>query len=287
MSLHRAAAPRKMAVEVDLPTIETRLLLEGIYQVYGVDFREYSHSTMTRKAQEYAKSLDIATISMLQERVLHDPRNLEKFLWELFVTTTALFRDPQFYVNVRKNLLPWLRTYPFIRIWHAGCSTGEEVFSMAILLQEENLYARARIYATDFQEKILEIAKQGRFPVERIPEYNRNYLEAGGKSSLSDYYIVRRDEAILDPEILKNVTFLLHNLATDHSFQEFNLILCRNVLIYFNKGLRNRVHDILFQSLPLLGILALGENESLYFTSHEMDYRNLHGGYQKIRNSND
>lgn len=282
MKLHPISAKSAVPSESDLATIETRLMLEGIYQVYGVDFREYSLSTMTRKSSEYASGNGLHSISALQELVLHDPRHLERFLWELFVSTTALFRDPQFYVNVRNNLLPWLKTYPFIRIWHAGCSTGEEVFSMAILLFEENLYARARIYATDFQEKVLAVAKHGRFPVDRIQEYTRNYIQAGGKSSLSDYYIVKGDEAIIDPSLTRNITFLTHNLATDHSFQEFNLILCRNVLIYFNKGLRNRVHDLFYESLPPLGILALGDNESLYFTSHEMDYRDLHGGYQKI-----
>ncbi len=280
-----ADAPQHKQIDVDLAAIETRLLLEGIHHVYGVDFREYSLSTMTRKTQEYAKSIELFTISALQELVLHDPRSLERFLWELFVTTTSLFRDPRFYLNLRTNLLPWLKTYPFIRIWHAGCSTGEEVLSMAILLFEENLYARARIYATDFQEKVLEVARQGRFPAERIPEYTRNYIDAGGKNSLSDYYIIKGEDAIIDPALTRNIAYLLHNLAADHSFQEFNLILCRNVLIYFNKGLRNRAHDLLFESLPPLGILSLGENESLYFTSHEMDYRNLHGCYQKIRNS--
>ncbi|MCI0603885.1 protein-glutamate O-methyltransferase CheR [bacterium] len=267
----------------DLAAIEARLLLEGIYQVYGLDFRDYSVSTITRKATEYSHTIGLPTISALQERVLHDPRALERFLWELFVTTTSLFRDPQFYADVRTNVLRWLRTYPFIRIWHAGCSTGEEVYSMAILLHEENLYSRARIYATDIQEEVLTAAKQGRFPAERIPEYSNNYLDAGGKSSFSDYFIVKGEEAIFDRALTQNVTFQLHNLATDHSFQEFNYILCRNVLIYFNKELRNRVHNLLFESLCPLGILSLGENESLYFTSHEMDYRNLNCGYQKTR----
>jgi chemotaxis protein methyltransferase CheR len=276
-------AARRLPVEIDLATIETRLLLEGIYQVYGVDFREYSHSTMTRKSQEYVNKTGLLSISALQEEVLHDPRSLEKFLSELFVTTTALFRDPHFYGSVRSHLVPWLRTYPFVRIWHAGCSTGEEVFSMAILLEEENLYNRAKIYATDFRESALEVCRRGRFSAERIAEYSRNYVEAGGKRALSDYYIVTGNEAILDPQLMRNITFLQHNLATDHSFQEFNLIFCRNVLIYFNKGLRNRAHDILYQSLPALGVLALGDNESLYFTSHEMDYRDLHGFHQKIR----
>jgi chemotaxis protein methyltransferase CheR len=271
-------------LDTDLATIEARLLLDGIYQVYGLDFRDYSVSTISRKATEYSKAIGLQTISALQEQVLHDPRSLERFLWELFVTTTSLFRDPQFYVKVRANLLKWLRTYPFIRIWHAGCSTGEEVYSMAILLHEENLYSRSRIYATDIQEKVLTAARQGRFPADRIPEYSQNYLDAGGKSSFSDYFIVKGDEAIFDPELTRNVSFLMHNLATDHTFQEFNYILCRNVLIYFNKDLRNRVHNLLFESLCPLGILSLGENESLYFTSHEMDYRNLHCGYQKIRN---
>ena len=280
---NQAKVIQSKRADIDLPGIEARLLLEGIYHVYGVDFREYSLSTIARKSQEYAESIGLPTISALQNLVLHDPRSLERFLWELFVTTTSLFRDPPFYLNVRNNLLPWLKTYPFIRVWHAGCSTGEEVFSMAILLFEENLYSRARIYATDFQEKVLAVARQGRFPAERIPEYTKNYIEAGGKNSLSDYYIVQRDEAVIDPDLTRNISFLLHNLTTDHSFQEFNLILCRNVLIYFNKALRDRAHNLIYESLPPLGILTLGENESLYFTSHEMDYRELPGGYQKIR----
>jgi chemotaxis protein methyltransferase CheR len=284
MRSNPANAMQHKQIDTDLPSIEARLLLEGIHQVYAVDFREYSLSTMTRKSKEYAQSIGLNSISSLQDLVLHDPRSLERFLWELFVTTTSLFRDPPFYLNLRRNLLPWLTTYPFIRVWHAGCSTGEEVFSMAILLYEENLYSRARIYATDFQEKVLAVARRGRFPVERIPEYTKNYMEAGGKNSLSDYYIVQGNEAVIDPDLTRNISFLMHNLATDHSFQEFNLILCRNVLIYFNKALRDRVHNLLYESLPPLGLLTLGENESLYFTSHEMDYRDLYGGYQKIRN---
>ncbi len=277
------AVPKRM-LDTDLATIEARLLLDGIYHVYGLDFRDYSISTIARKATEYSQKIGLQTISALQDQVLHDPRTLERFLWELFVTTTSLFRDPQFYRNIRESLVQWLRTYPFIRIWHAGCSTGEEVYSMAILLREENLYSRVRVYATDIQEKVLTAAKQGRFPVERIPEYSKNYLDAGGKNSFSDYFIVRGDEAIFDPELTKNVSFLLHNLATDYSFQEFNFILCRNVLIYFNKELRNRVHNLLYESLCPFGILSLGENESLYFTSHEMDYRKTAWGYQKTRN---
>ena len=283
MKSKHANAMQSKRGDADLPAIEARLLLEGIYHVYGVDFREYSLPTIMRKSQEYAESIGLPTISALQDLVLHDPRSLERFLWELFVTTTSLFRDPSFYLNVRNNFIPWLKTYPFIRIWHAGCSTGEEVFSMAILLYEENLYSRSRIYATDFQERVLCLARQGRFPAERIPEYTRNYIEAGGRNSLSDYYIVQRNEAVIDPDLTRNISFLVHNLATDHSFQEFNLILCRNVLIYFNKALRDRAHSLLYESLPPLGILTLGDNESLYFTSHEMDYRELPGGYQKIR----
>jgi len=278
-------ANARATVGEDIATIEARLLVAGIYEVYGLDFREYSLSTITRNAYEYAKSRGFHTLSRLQEAVLHNPKELEAFLWELFVTTTSLFRDPEFYKNIRKNILPWLKTYPFIRIWNAGCSTGEEVYSIAILLQEEGLYRRARIYATDFQEKTIAIAKQGIFPIERLEEYNRNYLESGGKYVLSDYYIIRGSEVVFDPELTRNVTFLIHNLSTDHSFQEFNLILCRNVMIYFNKALRNRVHDLFYNSLCHFGILSLGKKESLYFTSHEMDYRDLKGGYQKIKSA--
>jgi len=268
----------------EITTVETRLLLEGIFLVYGLDFRQYSIATMTRKAYEYTRKLGVETISGLQQIILHNHEQLQRFLWELFVTTTALFRDAEFYKNLRANL-PWLKTYPFPRIWHAGCSTGEEVYSMAILLMEENLYSRVRIYATDFQEKTLTIARRGRFPAERLQEYEENYRNAGGKRSLSEYCIVKGSEVLFDPELTRNVTFLQHNLATDGSFQEFNVILCRNVLIYFNKGLRNQIHDLFYQSLCHFGILCLGENESLYFTSHELDYRQLKFGYQKMKST--
>jgi chemotaxis protein methyltransferase CheR len=279
----RLTATRELNEEVAV--IETRLLLDGILHVYGLDFREYSISTMMRKAYEYACKCGIPTISGLQQLVLHSREQFDLFLWDLFVTTTSLYRDPDFYKEFRANLLPWLKTYPFLRIWHAGCSTGEEVYSMAILLIEENLHLRSRIYATDFQEKTLAIARRGRLPLERLQEYDANYRASGGKYALSDYYIIKGSEVVLDPEILRNVTFLQHNLTTDRSFQEFNLILCRNVMIYFNKGLRNQVHQLLYDSLCHFGILCLGENESLYFTSHEMDYRHLKVGYQKIKST--
>ena len=273
------------ATNDEVAIVETRLLFEGILHVYGLDFREYSLSTMMRKSLEYARKLGIPSISGLQQLILHSREQLDHFLWDLFVTTTSLFRDPDFYKNLRLSLLPWLKTYPFPRIWHAGCSTGEEVFSMAILLIEESLHSRAKIYATDFQEKTLAIAKRGRFPVERLPEYEANYRAAGGKFSLSDYYIIKGNEVLLDPEVTRNITFLYHNLTTDGSFQEFNLILCRNVMIYFNKGLRNHVHQLFYESLCHFGILCLGDKESLYFTSHEMDYRQLRVGYQKMKST--
>jgi chemotaxis protein methyltransferase CheR len=186
-----------------------------------------------------------------------------------------MFRDPGFYKAFRETCVPMLRTYPFIRIWHAGCSTGEEVFSMAILLEEEGLYDRALLYATDINDVVLQRARQGIFPLERMQEYTENYLKAGGKRSFSEYYTAKYDGAIFAPSLTRNIVFSQHNLVTDRSFSEFHVIFCRNVLIYFDRELQNRVHSLFYDSLVMFGVLALGSKESLKFSQYEGCYEKL------------
>ncbi len=217
--------------------------------------------------------------------VLHDPNMMEKLLLDLSINVTAMFRDPGFYVSFREHVVPLLRTYPFIRLWHAGCSTGEEVYSMAILLREEGLYDRARIYATDINEVVLQKAKSGIFPIDRMQEYTDNYIRAGGKRSFSEYYIAKYGGALFDQSLMKNVVFSQHNLVTDGSFSEFNVILCRNVMIYFDKNLQTKVHDLFYQSLVRFGVMALGSKESLRFMRHEQSYEQLGNDklFRKVR----
>src|SRR3954452_19428834 len=197
-----------------------------------------------------------------------------------------MFRDPLFNETFRRDVIPLLRTLPFIRIWHAGCSTGEEVYSIAILLSEEGLYERSRIYATDINDVVLQQAKAGIFPINRMQEYTENYIRAGGKKSFSEYYTAKYDGALFSPSLTRNVVFSQHNLVTDRSFSEFNIIFCRNVLIYFDRTLQNRVHSLFYESLVMFGILALGSKESLKFSQYEPCYEKLSPTeklYRKVR----
>jgi len=211
---------------------------------------------------------------------------MEKVLLDLSINVTAMFRDPTFYLAFRQKVVPLLRTYPFIRIWHAGCSTGEEVYSMAILLEEEGLYDRARIYATDINEVVVHRARAGIFPLDRMQEYTENYIRAGGTRSFSEYYVAKYDGALFSPGLQRNVVFSQHNLVTDRSFAEFNVILCRNVLIYFDRELQTRVHGLFYESLVHLGLLCLGSKESLRLSEYESRYEELAGSeriYRKVR----
>jgi chemotaxis protein methyltransferase CheR len=258
-----------------LEDIEVQLLFDGIYRYYGYDFRNYASSSRRRRVQNFMQSEGIETISALQERVLHDRATLDRFLLNLTVNVTSMFRDPSFFMTFRTVVLPMLRTYPFIRIWHAGCSTGEEVYSMAILLQEAGIYHRCRIYATDTNEKALHAAKTGIFSLSAMQEYTQQYLKAGGNRSFSEYYTAAYENAIFRASLRDNIVFSQHNLVTDGSFNEFNVILCRNVLIYFDRVLQNRVHELFYQSLCPFGILALGRQESLRFTAYHDRYEPL------------
>jgi chemotaxis protein methyltransferase CheR len=288
-SLERSATPESAAplsYDPELERIEIELLLEGVYRHYGFDFRSYAYASIRRRLWRRIEAEGLTTISSLQDRLLHEPAMMERVLLDLSINVTAMFRDPSFYLAFRKHVIPLLRTYPFIRIWHAGCSTGEEVYSMAILLEEEGLYERARIYATDINEVVVHRARAGIFPLERMQEYTENYIKAGGTRSFSEYYVAKYDGALFSPSLQRNVVFSQHNLVTDRSFAEFNVILCRNVLIYFDRTLQSRVHGLFYESLVHLGILCLGSKETLRLSQYEESYEELSGAnriYRKVR----
>jgi chemotaxis protein methyltransferase CheR len=266
-----------------LEELEVRLLFEGVYRQYGFDFRDYAGASLRRRVLGVVRTENVGSVSRLQERVLHDPECFERLLSRLTVHVTSMFRDPSFYVAFREKVVPLLRTYPFVRIWHAGCSSGEEVYSMAILLEEEGLYKRCRLYATDLSEAVLGRAKTGVFPLAAMREYTENYQRAGGKRAFSDYYTARYERALFRPALQENVVFAQHNLVTDAAFNEFNVVLCRNVMIYFNQDLQRRVHELLRTSLSRLGVLGLGRRESLRFTPHEGSYQVLDAAEQLYR----
>ena len=274
-----------MDITPNLEDIEIQLLLDGIYRYYGHDFRNYAADSLKRRILRFLNVEGFSTVSALQAQILHDRTCLKRFLLSLTVNVTAMFRDPSFFLAFRTQVVPLLRTYPFIRIWHAGCSTGQEVYSMAIVLQEAGLYHRCRIYATDTNEIVLQKAKQGIFSLKLMQEYTQFYLKAGGKSSFSEYYTAAYDSAIFRAPLKENIIFSQHNLATDSSFNEFNVIICRNVLIYFNHRLQNQVCGLFHSSLCPFGILGLGRQESLKFTAYEKQYEEIAVGEKLYRRS--
>jgi chemotaxis protein methyltransferase CheR len=271
----RAVAGGAAEGRLDLETLELQLLLEGIYRQYGFDFREYAPASLKRRVWRRVYQEKLESISGLLEKVLHDPAAMERLLLDLSINVTSMFRDPTFYVAFRDQVIPLLRTYPFSRLWVAGCSTGEEVYSLAILLTEEGLYERTRIYATDINEVVLEQARSGVFPLDRMRDYTDNYIRAGGRRSFSEYYLAKYEGALFDSTLTENVVWAQHNLVQDRSFNEFNVILCRNVMIYFDRPLQNRVHRLFYESLERFGVLALGHKESIRFTEFEDCYEEL------------
>src|SRR5947208_236448 len=259
----------------ELEDLELQLLLEGVYRRYGFDFREYAPASLRRRVVRRVHAEGLGTISGLTEKLLHDEATMERLLLDLSINVTAMFRDPTFYVAFRQKVVPVLRTYPFTRIWVAGCSTGEEVYSLAILLQEEDVYERTRIYATDINESLLDRARAGVFPLDKMREYTQNYIKAGGARAFSEYYLAKYDGAQFQRSLVENVVFAQHNLVSDRSFNEFNVIVCRNVMIYFDRALQDRVHNLFYESLITFGMLALGAKESIRFSPHEDAYEEL------------
>lgn len=252
--------------QVNMEDVEIRLLLEAIFHIYGYDFRSYSKASIRRRVLHRLNISGLPSIMEMIDRVMKDREFFVTLLNDLTVNVTEMYRDPMFYRRFREEVVPLLKTFPFIKIWHAGCSTGEEIYSMAILLEEEGLYDRAMIYATDIDKNVLATAKKGIYSIASIRQYGENYLQAGGKLSLSDYYTCKYEGVIIDQRLRRNILFADHDLATDQVFGEMNVIVCRNVLIYFDRDLQRRVFQLFRDSLDLGGFLCLGTKESLSFS---------------------
>jgi len=252
--------------------LETELLLEAVFQRYGYDFRHYASASLTRRISIQLRRQKIKHISELIPVLLHNKEAFDLFLQDMSITVTDMFRNPPFFKELRNLIVPKLKTWPYVKIWCAGCATGEEVYSLAILLKEENFYDRCQIYATDYNKRSLSIAKDGIYSLSKIKNYTANYNKSGAKASFSDYYHAKYDGGKINEELKKNIVFSHHNLVSDSAFGEMNLILCRNVLIYFNQTLQNRVLDLYEKSLCPGGFLCLGAKESLNFSSVEKKF---------------
>jgi len=254
---------------------EVALLLNDVLEKYGYDFTDYAPASINRRVNHLYQLDRFVSFAEFRYRIISDPAYAHRFVEEITVNVTEMFRDPSFYQALRMEVLPVLATYPFIRVWHAGCSTGEEVYSFAILLKEAKLLHKAIIYATDLNTSVLEKGRKGMFRLSQMQQYSRNYMEAGGTEDFSSYYTANYEYAKFREELGEKIIFSPHNLVTDSSFNEFQLIICRNVLIYFNKELQDRVLTLFSDSLEQLGYLALGSKETLNFTKVARKFKQL------------
>jgi len=269
-----------------LEDIEVDLLLEGVRRHAGLDFGRYAGPALRRRLQHCMAVEGVGTISALQDRVLHDPDSLRRFVRTVSVKVTGMFRDPQLFGSVRRHVVPWLRSHSTIRIWHAGCSTGEEAYSMAILLHEVGLLERTRIYATDYDASLLERAEQGHIPLQRLAGYVDAHRRSGGTGSLCDHLRIDGDWAELDGGLRSRITWAQHNLATDGSFNDFHLLLCSNVLIYLDREPQRHAVEVLAGSVVSFGFLALGARELLGPGVEALGFRRLDGDvnlYKRVR----
>jgi len=262
-------------VTPNLADLEVRLLLEAIFDRFHYDFRSYAMASLRRRLAQACDQLGVATVSGLQERVLHDPESFAALLQYLTVQVSDMFRDPEFFATLRSQVMPVLATYPSIKVWVAGCSTGEEAYSLAILLKEEQLLDRSIIYATDINAQSLRIAQTGVYELERMRGFTENHRRSGGKGSLSNYYHAQDASAIFDATLRRKITFSDHSLATDSVFSEVHLVTCRNVLIYFDRELQDRALRLFGESLVPRGFLGLGSKESVRFSSVADEYEEL------------
>ncbi|HAO06696.1 MULTISPECIES: CheR family methyltransferase [Chryseobacterium] len=254
---------------------EVEYLIKDVYDMYGYDFSEYSRASFKRRVNRICLIDRFTSFAELRYTILNDPEYLKRFIEEITVNVTEMFRDPQFFKALREKILPQLGTYPLIRIWVAGCSTGEEAYSMAILLKEANLYHKSLIYGTDLNPSVLETARAGVFPLQQMKLYSENYILSGGKKDFSDYYTANYDSVKFDKSLQEKLILSTHNLVSDSSFNSFQLIICRNVLIYFDRGLQERVFQLFDSSLENLGFLALGAKETLRFSKLDKNYNQV------------
>lgn len=260
---------------MDQESKDILIFLKAIRDKFGYDFTDYSEASVRRRIANFMNGRKIPNLEVLSDRVLHSESEFEAFIQELSVTVTEMFRDPTFFKSLREKVLPSLETWPFLKIWIAGCATGEEILSIAILLKEAKLLNRSVIYATDINQNSLRIARSGIYPIDAMQKHTSNYLKSGGPADFSDYYTAKYQSVMFNKELLQNVVISPHNLATDQSFNEFQLIVCRNVLIYFNQQLQNRVINLFTQSLSPFGYLALGSKESLLFADDRTNYEDV------------
>lgn len=278
-----AAAIELHGYETDLEEIEVRLLLDGIRLRYGYDFREYGLNPLRRALALAMSRENVHTISAYQDRVLHDAACMKRLLGVVGVNVTTMYRDAELVRCLREEVIPLFRTYPSIRAWVAGCATGEEVYSLAVLLHEEGVLSRSRIYATDLNEDMLAIGKLGTYPLERMRRFEDSYRESGGTGSLSDHYAVAGRSGRFHADLQSSITWSSHNLVTDGSFNDFHLILCANVLIYFRASLQERAHRLFYGSLIRGGHLALGKRESLLHCPDRDHYEQVRDGVSLFR----
>ncbi|MEP7156330.1 MAG: CheR family methyltransferase [Betaproteobacteria bacterium] len=248
--------------------IELQLLINAIFLKYHYDFRDYAPASLKRRMSTAMSKFGCATLSRLQDRVLHEPEVFSGLMDFLTVQVSEMFRDPIYFRSIRESVVPMLKTYPSLKVWIPGCSAGEEAYSFAILLREEGLLARTLIYATDINAHALSLAEAGVYDIDRISGFSENYLKAGGHGSLSEYYTAAYGRAVLDKSLRKHIVFSDHSLATDSVFAEVQLVSCRNVLIYFNRELQDRAVGLFSDALCRKGFLGIGAKESLRFTAH-------------------
>lgn len=265
-------APVTLPAQLSVEDIEVHLLLEAVFLRYHYDFRQYARASIKRRLQQACIHFGTQSLTALQERLLHDPDKMEAMLGFLTVQVSEMFRDPSYFKALRENVLPHLRTYPSLKVWIAGCSTGEEVYSLAILFKEEGLFDRTLFYATDINTDALNAAKAGVYSLDRIRKFTENHQKSGGRTSLSDYYTADYGRAVFDSSLRANVVFSDHSLASDAVFGEMQLISCRNVMIYFDRGLQDRAVGLFKDSLSRNGFLGIGSKESLRFSRHYDDF---------------
>ncbi len=275
--------PLPLPEGAEIESLETHLLLEAIFLKYGYDFRHYARASIKRRIRSRLDKLGLDSVSQLQHDILRDPVAFEGLLLDLSVRVTEMFRDPSFFLALRRKVLPQLADRSHLKVWHAGCATGEEVYSMAILLREAGLLERTRIYATDMSESVVQEASKGVFPLARIREYTASYQQAGGTESFADYYTARYDSAIINASLRARVVFSTHNLVTDGVFGEMDVVVCRNVLIYFDRTLQHRAVQLFADSLREGGLLCIGAQESIRFARSAQLFENFEPGEKICR----